>query len=328
MGRIRVTCDLGQSVSSAIQPIEATDVTKSMLTQESNNKGLIERALGLPDFSAGVEGTKQSHETLGGLQMIQTVMAKRVAAVRRQELASFQKQMYRMEGLYSQFLLEKQPFAVYGPDGSTALAEFDLWDISTEGVGFDFVIEYDPSFGDDAIARNQLMVLLDQTIKYNAHVLNTFPPGTKPLAQPDEIMRRLLGRFGFNDTSRLLVYPDGVLPPDMEMRLMLQGKPVSVNPSENMMDHYASHVRDFNDPQLREAVQRGAVPADIMLRIKSHIEATAMAIQSSLANPANLIRAKKFQQERRQEGSDSRAALLGPANAGLPNLGPRVPESA
>ena len=327
MGRIRVTGSLGESVASAIQPIDMPDVTNSMLTQESNNKGLIERALGLPDFSRGVEGTKQSHDTLGGLQMIQTVMAKRVASVRRQELASFQKQMWRMEGLYSQFLLEKQPFTVYGPDGSTALAEFDLWDIATEGAGFDFIIEYDPSFGDDALARNQLMVLLDQTFKYNAHVLQFFPPGEKPLAQPDEVMRRLLGRFGFNDTSGLLARPNGVVPPDAEMRLMLQGQPVMVNPSENMIEHYAEHVKNFNDPQLREALQRGAVPPDVLLRLKTHIEATAMAIQQARADPGQIIRAKQFQKQAQNgpQGGGMMAGMLGNRDQGMADMGPRVP---
>jgi hypothetical protein len=206
------------------------------------------------------------------------------------------------------------------------LAEFDLWDIATEGVGFDFIIEYDPSFGDDALARNQLMVLLDQCIKYNGAIMTQFPPGTKPLAQLDEVMRKNFKVFGFNDTSRMLVRPDGVLPPDEEIRLMLQGQPVMVNPSENMVEHYAAHVAAFSDPQLREAVQRGAAPPDIMLRLKTHIEATAIAVQQSMANPEGLIRAKKYQKQGEKSGPDGGAmsGLLGGQGAGIANVNPRA----
>lgn len=326
MGRIRVRPQLGGSVAGEIMPIDVADVTSSMLAQESNDKGLIERALGMPDFSQGVAGTKQGHETLGGLEKITAQAAKRVAAIRRQELAGFQKQMWRMEGMYSQFMVEKMPFEVYGPDGSTVMAEFDLWDIDTQGRGFNFVIEYDPAFGDDALARNQMMVLQDQAIKYNQAVLTMFPPGSKPLVQIDEIMRRELRVFGFNDTSKVLQRPDGVLTPDAEIRLMMQGQPVQVNPSEDLVAHYIEHLRQASDPSIQEAVAKGALPPDFPLRLRTHIQATAMAIQTALQNPGAILRAKQFAQQPGNAGpAQPGTPVRDNRRAGIADVSPRVP---
>ena len=328
-GKIRVSPKLGRSVSSEMHAFDHTDVTPSMLGQESNVKGLLERALGRPDYSPGYGGTKQFHETLGGIQKISAASDKRTAAIRRQELAGFQKQMYAMEGMYLQFQMEKMPFATYGPDGSTALLELDLWDIDTEGAGFDFVIEYDPAFGDDALARNQLMVLGEQAIKYNEAIMAQFPPGSKPLIQIDEIARRTLRVSGFNDTSRILVRPDGVLDPEAELRLMMQGKPVMVNPKENMVEHYAMHAENLQSPMLREAVEKGAAPPDLLLRIKSHIEATAMAIKAALMDPSGIIRERKFgpQGPPPGQGEGPRPQMQMNRREGVTNFGPRVPQA-
>lgn len=330
-GKIRVRPSLGGAISGSIMGIDQPDVSRSMLTMESNDKGLLERALGLPDFSAGVEGTKQSHSTLGGLDKISAQAAKRVASIRRQELAGFQKQMWRMEGMYSQFLVEKMPFAAYGPDGTTVMQEFDLWDISTDGRGLDFIIEYDPAFGDDALMRNQMMVLLDEGIKYNDAQIRLSQPGEmKPLVVLEEIMRKLLRTFGFNDTSKVLAMPNGVLSPQMELQLMLQGKPVQPNPLENLVDHYSEHTRQYNDPQFQEAVARGAVPPDVIIRLKTHIAMTGQMIQAALMDPSKIIRAKEFASSGGQPGGPGPVppAPTGDSRqAGITNFSARVPSA-
>ena len=263
------------------------------------------------------------------VEKIASVAAKRVALIRRQELAGFQKQMFNMLGMYEQFLVEKMPFTTYGPDGSTAMAEFDLWDLDTQGRGFDFIIEYDPAFGDDALMRNQMMVLIDQGIKYNQAVLTMFPPGTKPLVELDEVMRRTVRAFGFNDTSGVLKRPDGVMTPAAELQAMLQGKPVQVNPLEDRIAHYVEHLQQMQNPQLVEAVKNGAAPPDVLLRLKTHIEQTAMTIQKALMDPAMEIRARQFAAQ--NAGGQGQQIEMGgsPTKAnpreGVADVSPRTP---
>lgn len=293
-GRIRIRPQLGNSIQGEIMSFEQSDPTPSMLNQESNCKGLLEHKLGRADFTAPTAGTQKTHDTLGGLNKIEAQVQKRVAAMLRQELAGFQKQMWRMEGMYLQFLTQKMPFSVYGPDGSTVMMEMDLWDIDTEGAGFDFVLEFDPSLGDDALMRNQKMVLIEQGIKYNEAIMAQFPPGTKALAQLDEIMADAFKAFGYRDTSKVLVRPDGVLAPDAELQLMMQGQPVQVNPLEDLVGHYADHIRQSQDPQLLEGIQRGAIPPDVLVRLYAHIEQTGGAIQQALRDPMVIIRMKEF----------------------------------
>ena len=329
LGRIRVRPQLGRSVGQEVQAFDHQDVTGSMLAQESNDKGLVERALGLPDFSKGVEGTKQSHSTLGGLNMIAAAAAKRVALIRRQELAGFQKQMFNMQGLYSQFLVEKMPFTTYGPDGSTSMAEFDLWDLDTEGRGMDFIIEYDPAFGDDALMRNQLMVLIDQGIKYNQAVMSMFPPGTKPMVELDEIMRRNFKAFGFNDTSVVLKRPDGVMSPAAELQAMLQGKPVQVNPMEDLISHYLEHLQQAVNPDLVAAIQSGAAPMDVMLRLKTHLEQTRLALEKAIRDPGTMIRMRQFAAENAGGQGQTIQMAASPTRSspreGVADVSPRTP---
>ena len=292
-GKVRVRPGLGQSISSVIMPIEQGDVTQSMLGQESNNKGLIERALGMPDFSKGVEGTKQDHDTLGGMQIIANKSAKRVASMRRQELAGFQRQMHNMEVMHAHFLVEKMPFTVYGPDGQTSVCEYDLWDIDTGGIGFDYVYEYDPTFGDDALARQQFMLALDEAIKYNQAELALKGPKAVLIELP-EVGKRLFKSFGWSDTSKLFVRLDGVLDPEEELKRMMSGEMPMPNPGEDLVAHYSAHARQYNDPRLHEAVSAGKLPPQVILALKSHLDATAQLIMRAMQDPAGYEMARQI----------------------------------
>lgn len=328
-GKIRVTPPLGGSVASQIHELTTENVGREMLEAESNNKGLIERALGMPDFSQGVEGTKQDHDTLGGLQEIKAQAAKRVASIRRQELAGYQKQMWRMEGMFSQFQMDKAPFYYHGADGATAMLELNLWDIDTAGRGFDFPIVYDPAFGDDALMRNQKMVLMDTSIKYNEATMATFPPGSKPLAQLDVIFADLCKAFGYMDTANILKSPDGSMKPEQKLQAMLRGEQVIITPNEDLVACYAYMAAQLINPKLALAAQTGQAPQDILLRVKAHIMALQGAISQVLADPSIMIRAKQFSQPGGQGAPGDEGPGASPTgesrNAGVAKMGPRSP---
>lgn len=286
LGRVRVRPPQGQTVGEQIVPIHHDDVTPSMLAQESNIKGIIERALSVPDYSAGTEGTKQTHKTFGGLMEISKNVAERITTVRRMHLACYQAQMSAMEALSSQFMMDKQPFTVYGPDGSTALEEFDLWDIYTEGAGFDYLIEYDPSFGDDQVRRNQLLAVQQQAMSYIAFCRQM---GMNDAAVPDieEIERRIFQIFGWSDTSLIMKRPNGVMSPDEELKMMMSGQPVPPNPKENVVDHIANHEAQVQ--MLTPLVLSGKVPEKALFLLKAHLAGTRQMAVQLVANPAPMV---------------------------------------
>lgn len=281
-GKVRIKTST--RVQDAIASIDQSDVTPSMLMNESNTKGLIERVLSVADFSPGTEGTKQTHKTMGGLMEIQQNLAQRFTTTRRLELAAFQDQMWFMERLFSQFQFDPIPISVSDPSGVTSTIEINLEDIWTDGEGFNYILEHDPSYGDEAIFRNQMMVLLDLSIKYESFRLSV--GDSKMLrANVSEIMRKLFRSFGWYDTSEMLKAPDGTVTPDAEFEMMLQGIPVQPNPQEDLIGHLVDHVMQQNSPKLAEMVQSGKVKPETVFLLKAHTEATMMLIQQITANP-------------------------------------------
>lgn len=281
LGRVRVRPSPGRTVAESVVPISHDDVTQSMLAQESNVKGIIERAISIADYSPGTEGTKQTHKTLGGLMEIQKNLAVRISTVQRMLLASFQDQMFFMEKLTAQFLMSKQPFTVYGPDGSTVIQEFDLWDIDTQGEGFDYIIEYDPSFGDDQVARAQAMSLMQISLQiYGQCKAMNIPMKTMP--NIEYLAQRLYQKFGWSDTSRVMSAPDDVMNPDDEIKMMISGQAVKPNPKENVFDHLAHHKAQ--EQLVAQAIQAGKLPPKVMLLLKAHEAATKQMVSALAEN--------------------------------------------
>ena len=296
-GKIRVRTST--SVAHEIMSLEQTDVTQSMLLQEANTKGLIERAIAVADFSPGPEGTKQTHKTLGGLMEIARNVAQRTTTIRRMILAGFQDQMWYMEKLFSQFQFDKVPFQIYGPDGGTLLSEFNMWDIYTDGVGFDYVIEYDPSFGDDALLRNQMMVLLDQALKYEQARISL---GMTEAARVniEDIMRRIFKAFGWADTSNILRKQDGQLDPDQEFELMLQGIPTEPHANENLALHLVDHTIQINSPKYNKGREEEIIDDRTHLLMKAHLHATTQKLAALLADPRRAAEDKMGQLRRKE----------------------------
>lgn len=271
------------NVHQAIAFPQAQDVSPSMLTMESNSKGLMERAVQAADFSPGVKGTKQSHDTATGVLEIQNAMSARLNIMRRIDMAAFQDQMWMMEKLYSYHLWDPMPFMAYGPDGSTSSVDLANVDIDTDGKGFDFIIEYDPSFGDDAIQRNQQMTYFDLALKYENWRTGTNQPPDVPQIQMGEIFANLSRNFGYEDTSLVLKRPDGTMDPDTEVQVMMGGGMVRVNPDENLVAHLIRHQQQR--PMVEQAVAAKKVPPEVLAALDQHMVETTMAIQQIMKNP-------------------------------------------
>ena len=290
-GKIRVRSDTDPR--TAIMSIDQPDVSGSMLNMESNSRGLIEWATSVSDLSPGSEGTKQTHKTATGLIEIQQNMNTRFVMVQRIELANYQAQMESMEEFFSQFQFDKVNYRQYRDDGSTALAEFSKDDIYTEGRGFDYIIEIDPSAGDDAVARAQLIGVFDIALKYENWRLSASDPEAKKIVLSN-IMQKILMKFGWSDTSSTLVNPGGEIDPGQELEMMMQGLPVQVNPAEDLIGHLLEHIIQKQSPKLAQAGAAGKVNPQTSQMLDMHIAETMQAIQMIISDP---VKAAQFKMQ-------------------------------
>jgi len=307
-GKVRVKTS--SRVQDAIMPIEHQDITGSMLNQESNTKGFIEWVLSVSDLSPGTQGTKQTHKTLGGLIEVQQSLAVRFGTLRRMQLANFQDQMWFMEKLFSQFQFEPISVTTYGPSGETAIMEMSMEDIWTDGLGFDFIIEHDPSYGDESVLRNQLMVLQDVFLKYEQYRNASGDPNLAKVNMP-KLMERILQSFGWYDTSEMLQAPNGILDPSAEFEMMMVGSPVAPNPNENLTDHLITHMIQLNSPLVQKGLETGKIGPESMLLLKAHIEATQGLINETSANPMAMGQLRIKQNIQREQMAARSTAMGG-----------------
>lgn len=313
-GRIRIDPGVSPNIHNAIASIQQQDPTNSMLANESNMKGLLERITSIADLSPGVEGTKQYHETATGLLEIQNQLAKRFALMRRAQMANEVDQMGAIYDLCMQFMFEPLPVKQVNSDGHTLYPKFTRDDIWTDGEGFDFLIEEDPSFGDSVVQRNQLMVMLDLCMKYETFRMNAKDPETLKV-KISEVMKRLVEAFGWTFNAELMVPADGVLSPAAELQMILDGIAVKPNPEENLLGHIVEHMAQMMSPKITEGAAAGQITPEMLATLKMHIEETANLAQAILQNPQGAA------MQRAQEAARAAGMVGGPAE-GMPAGGP------
>ena len=311
-GKIRVRSDVDPR-SAIYDPEQQSDPSTSMLKMESNSRGLIEWTNGVSDLSPGVEGTKQSHETLGGLLEIQANFRNRFSTIQRLHLASYAEQMDSMEALFNQYQFDPMPFRQYSDDGSLAYLDLSLDDTDTEGMGFDYMMETDPSFGDDNLQRQFNVQLFDISLKYENWRAQLGGPEAEKLNLA-RLMRKIYNDFGWTDTSEILVSPNGVMEPGDEIEAMLSGMEVHPMPGENLIQHLVDHIITRNSPKWKEGLASGKIPPEAGMALDAHIAETHALIQQIAADPVKAAETKVAVAGRPQEGA-APAAPAGVASA-------------
>lgn len=305
LGKIRIKPPPGIArIQDAIYPIDHVDVTTSMLAQESNIKGLIERTASISDLSPGVQGTKQTHETLGGLLQIQQNMAKRFVIIRKAWLSAFQEQMFIMERMVNQFMFDEIDIDSFQQDSYSESKTIKREDILSKN-GFKFLIEADVAYGDESILRNQMMVLLDIALKYEG-----FRRGDPNLKKMDvgEIMSKVLKSFGWFDTSAILKDEKQLVDPAQEFAMMVQGRAVPPNPQEDLVNHYLVHSGMERDPGILKQVAEGKIPRETMLALAAHREVTGRLIGEALKNPMAVGQLKAMAISQSMNGKEAEPA--------------------
>jgi len=288
-GRIRFKGNT--NVHQAIAAIDHADVSPSMLTMESNSKGIMERALSIADLAPGVQGTKQTHDTATGLIEIQRNVAVRMSTIRRVHMANFQDQMWMMEKMFSQFQFQPVPFRQYGHDGQTVMVELSNSDIDTQGDGFDFVFDHDPSFGDDQVQRRQFMAFLELAYKYEEWRRNAGDPSDEKVNVP-EIMRKLSLSFGWSETSQIMKPANLTMDPGREFEIMVGGGKAEVRSGEDLIGHLIQHLIQRQSPVFTQGLQTGKIPPEVADVLDEHIQETMNTIQEVLQDPQAVAQAR------------------------------------
>ena len=227
-GKIRANLLAGGNVNAAFGVVDHQDVTASMINMESQTMGKIEKTISISDLTPGSMGTKAYHKTYGGLMEIQSSFARRFEIMSMTELAYLTKQMEIMYWMFQQFMFDDMPMGVF-QNGVFKAERYRREDFDSGGQGFIFVQSTDPSFGDAAVQRNQLMVLFDQGLKYESNRIASGDPELKRVSL-DKLFELNLAAFGVQDMNKIIALPNGVLSPEQELDMMLQGMPPKTNP--------------------------------------------------------------------------------------------------
>lgn len=275
-GKIRVKS--GTVIPNAFLPVpRGPSKAGEMITLESNLKGLAERIISVSDMSPGAMGTKAYHSTYGGLMEISTSLAKRFRLNAVLDQAQTMRHMEILYWFFDQFMFEPLPFTDYSKGEGTSV-EYTREDFDTDGLGFCFIASDDPSFGDAAVQRNQNMVLGDFMLRYE-QVRRTLSADWDE-CRPDEQVKTILESFGKTDTSRFIKPANGILKPEEEWAMMLQGLAVDPNPRENLNEHYLRHLWD-----LRQAERSGQIAPQFLVLVQDHIRKTQMLLSAVIVKP-------------------------------------------
>lgn len=302
-GKIRANLLAGGNVNHAFGVVDQPDVSASMINMESQVMGKIEKTISISDLTPGAMGTKAYHKTYGGLMEIQSSFARRFSIMAMTDLAYLTRQMEIMYWMFQQFMFNDMPVGVM-EDGVFRAETYRREDFDSGGQGFIYIQSNDPSFGDSAVQRNQLMVLFDQALKYENFRMVSKDPELKRVAV-DMIFKMNIEAFGIQDANQILALPNGILSPAQEYDMILQGMPPQVNPRENFVEHLMDHVSRRNTPEMLAAITSGKLPPEIMAMLDQHINDTMKMVSLFMENIDEIALAKKTEENMKNPEYDS-----------------------
>ena len=280
-GKVRIKPEVSDA-NMVISQIDQQDPTGSMMAQESNTRGLISYTAAAADLSQGSNGTKQTHKTYKGLVEVLNTIDHRFTTMQRQALINEARRGASMERFFAQFAFEKMPYRLYHEDGSTTLAMFDRSDIDTEGRGFEFAIEIDPTFGDTAVQRQQNLFLFDRGVEYEKLRREIGDPTWRKV-ELSKLFERTLKDFGHADTSGIFVRAEGEMSPDQELEILAQGGVVRC--AGDLMHHVESHLLQLGSPKLKAMVEAGKAHPETLNRLRLLVEEDLARLKAFAADP-------------------------------------------
>lgn len=288
-GKVRIQGD--RPMGDAIHPIQQISGVQEMLTLESQLEGGIEFATGNLDGSPGVKGTKQQHKTARGMQeILQSTVAPIMKSVFRRGLCNEAWRMDSMQKFIDQFGHEKMPYDIMQQDGSFTFAELNKDDISTEGMGFRYSIEVDPSFGNTQAQRQDAIDIFHEGIEYMKLWNEIKDPSMKKMDLSDPF-ERLLKLMGYRDVSGIFTLGNHEKDPMQELDIIMQGG--SVQCAGNLIEHMKAHLLQRESPMVKKAIESGKASPDTIKNLELLVAQLQAQIVTFIKDPMAAVEADK-----------------------------------
>ena len=251
-GLVRIKSDVAD-VRGAVSEAQQNSPVNEMLAVESDLRGLIEFASMELDGAPGVKGTKQNHATKGGMDQIVSNMSPSYSRWQRQARVNECRRCMNMADFLSQFHFEKQSYRLIRADGSTSFATFDRTDIDTDGRGFDFGYNMDPSWGNPQQKLQLKKSVYDAAVEFLKLDPKLRGENSK-VPRLDVLFEEILQEIGYTDTSGIFQLPDGSMSPEEELERLAQGGSVP-GCKGDLRHHIQMHILQLESPGLKAAVQ-------------------------------------------------------------------------
>ena len=287
-GKIRIRGDT--DVKQNIFPIPRQPVSGEMLRMESNDRGMLELFASNFEGSPGVEGTKAGHKTYKGLVDVQANLRVRDSSVQRNALINEALRMWSMQAFFNQYLFEPIDIRVVHDDGSHSFAQFTKDDIFTDGRPFDMVIELDPAWGDTDTQRKLALFLFDRAVDYEKYRREAKDPSMRKMSL-DQLMERILRKFGNRDTSGIFSFESGEMTPDAELQALMNGG-TDVQCRGDLMAHIAEHTAQKESPMLQKAIQGKKADPKTAERLDLLIQQDLAKLAAFLKDPSAAVQDK------------------------------------
>ncbi len=289
-GKIRLNGDM--PARDAVFESPVSSATSEMLALDSFVKGNIEYTSANLDGSQGVRGTKQEHKTARGMEMIVASLGGRFITIQRQAVANEAARMTSMERFFSQHQWDKIDVAVFNDDGSTSYAQFNKDDVATDGRGFRYSVDIDPTWGDTRAQREDSLDNLHEAIEY-LKVAKEFGDETWRLPDVPFLFENLLRKSGYVDVSGIFTMKGKIVSPEDELQRLMEGGTIECQ--GDLLHHIETHILQAQSPALKSAMESGKANPETLNKLGLAIQQASAKVRTFMADPAGAAGQKRDQ---------------------------------
>ncbi len=235
------------------------------------------------DGQPGVQGTKASHKTATGMEILQNNLNTRFATMQAQGLINEALAGQSMEYFFAQFAFEPVSYCCLQQDGSTVYSKFTKDDIDTKGRGFRYLITVDPLWGNTHQQRQDAIEIFQEGVSYEELRVKINDPKMKKV-DLSELFDQLLKKSGRRDTSRIFSLPTGEISPEQELQVLMGGGIVPGCKGDKQ-HHIEVHLLQAKAPNLAKAIAAGKADPQTILNLYRLVDQAKAEMVTFLKDP-------------------------------------------
>lgn len=278
-GIVRINDEV-EHASQAVHSIVTPNAIPEMLAGESNTKGNIEFASSYLDGQPGIMGTKATHKTARGQEILQSNLNTRFATMQAQGLINEALLGQSMLYFFEQFAWEAVSYSHLDEDGATTYSKFTKDDVDTDGRGFRFLVTVDPLWGNTQQQRQDAQQVFELGLQYKQ--VQTDPNAKTPdLAV---LFEDLLRKHGRRDLSRVFIKPNGEISPDQELQVLMGGGVVD-GCRGDIRQHMMIHILQAKSPNLAKAMEAGKADPETAKNLIRLVQQAGAELGTFLQDP-------------------------------------------